>query len=379
MTGRGPRAGGGRRPSAGAPEARDGEVAAEAARRGSLVRICDLAGRPRGTGFVADDHGTVVTSHEAVDGLARLVLHGADDRSCVVSTAGRRDPAAGPGPRPGTHRRARASARSPSPYGTASRLERMCGSRRAAGARRACSVRPTSRTPPRTASISSATPWSWRSARTGSDALRLGGGAAGGPVLDRTTGAVLGVLGTALLPRRAAENRPDTARPGSHCRCAPAPGQPGPSRRPPRPQRGDRARVRRRPQPRGRPGTDGHLDRPDGPPGAWRHVAGLRTACRRVRSSRSNGPTGTEVDGVHCRPRDLGRRPRPGRGPGTGRTTELAALAARRHRTRNRPPPCGCAAPTCATRTPPWRTRSAARWIGRAALSPRRARTARPG
>ncbi|GGO93545.1 S1 family peptidase [Wenjunlia tyrosinilytica] len=42
----------------------------------ALVRICDLAGRPRGTGFLADTIGTVITSHEAVDGLARLVLHG---------------------------------------------------------------------------------------------------------------------------------------------------------------------------------------------------------------------------------------------------------------------------------------------------------------
>ncbi|OSC57639.1 hypothetical protein B5181_31810, partial [Streptomyces sp. 4F] len=33
---------------------------------------------------------------------------------------------------------------------------------------------------------------------SGRDALRLGGGAAGGPVLDLTTGAVLGVIGTAL-------------------------------------------------------------------------------------------------------------------------------------------------------------------------------------
>lgn len=29
----------------------------------TLVRICDLVGRPRGTRFVADDRGTVVTSH----------------------------------------------------------------------------------------------------------------------------------------------------------------------------------------------------------------------------------------------------------------------------------------------------------------------------
>ncbi|MFC5242919.1 hypothetical protein, partial [Streptomyces atrovirens] len=42
-----------------------------------LVRLHDLAGRPRGTGFVADHHGTVITGHEAVDGLPRLVLHAA--------------------------------------------------------------------------------------------------------------------------------------------------------------------------------------------------------------------------------------------------------------------------------------------------------------
>ncbi|MEU2496108.1 trypsin-like peptidase domain-containing protein [Streptomyces sp. NPDC007883] len=41
----------------------------------TLVRICDPAGRPRGTGFAVDDRGTVVTSHEAVDGLDRIVLH----------------------------------------------------------------------------------------------------------------------------------------------------------------------------------------------------------------------------------------------------------------------------------------------------------------
>ncbi|EPJ42846.1 hypothetical protein STAFG_0098 [Streptomyces afghaniensis 772] len=43
----------------------------------ALVRIQDLAGRPRGTGFLADHHGTLVTSHEAIDGLPRFVLYGA--------------------------------------------------------------------------------------------------------------------------------------------------------------------------------------------------------------------------------------------------------------------------------------------------------------
>ncbi|GHF55222.1 serine protease [Streptomyces morookaense] len=52
----------------------------------SLVRIRDLAGRVRGTGFLADDRGTLVTSHEAVDGLARLVLHAPGELTCVVGT-----------------------------------------------------------------------------------------------------------------------------------------------------------------------------------------------------------------------------------------------------------------------------------------------------
>lgn len=55
--------------------------------RETLVRICDLAGRPRGTGFVADDRGTVVTSHEAVDGLSRVVLH-ADGQRTFLAEAG---------------------------------------------------------------------------------------------------------------------------------------------------------------------------------------------------------------------------------------------------------------------------------------------------
>ncbi|MGJ3561064.1 hypothetical protein ACR6C2_33350 [Streptomyces sp. INA 01156] len=50
-----------------------------------LIRIHDLAGRPRGLGFPADHRGTLITSHEAVDGLPRLVLHGPDDRHRVVS------------------------------------------------------------------------------------------------------------------------------------------------------------------------------------------------------------------------------------------------------------------------------------------------------
>ncbi len=42
---------------------------------GSLLRVCDPEGGVRGLGFVADLAGTVLTAHEAVAGLTRLVLH----------------------------------------------------------------------------------------------------------------------------------------------------------------------------------------------------------------------------------------------------------------------------------------------------------------
>ncbi|MFJ9567982.1 trypsin-like peptidase domain-containing protein, partial [Streptomyces bacillaris] len=52
--------------------------------RSTLVRICDQAGRPRGTGFVADDRGTVVTAHQATTAPGPYVLHGTDGRTCSV-------------------------------------------------------------------------------------------------------------------------------------------------------------------------------------------------------------------------------------------------------------------------------------------------------
>ncbi|MER5640939.1 S1C family serine protease [Kitasatospora sp. NPDC002227] len=41
----------------------------------AVVRVCDPEGRTRGLGFVADLSGAVVTAHEAVAGLSRVVLH----------------------------------------------------------------------------------------------------------------------------------------------------------------------------------------------------------------------------------------------------------------------------------------------------------------
>ncbi|NEA11281.1 hypothetical protein G3I27_24450, partial [Streptomyces sp. SID10692] len=53
--------------------------------RSKLVSICDQAGRPRGTGFVADDRGTVVTAHQAVTSPGPLLLHGTGGRTCSVA------------------------------------------------------------------------------------------------------------------------------------------------------------------------------------------------------------------------------------------------------------------------------------------------------
>lgn len=199
MTGRGPRAGGGRRPSAGAPEAGDGEAATEAADE-SLVRVCDLAGRPRGTGFVADHHGTLITSHEAVDGLARLVLHGAADRTCVVTTAD----AVTPLPALGLALvRTEGLGTDPLPVSARDRVATGTYVRIAAGGWREARVLGTTDVTYTATDRFHPLPDALELAigTAGSDALRLGGGAAGGPVLDRTTGAVLGVLGTALLPQ----------------------------------------------------------------------------------------------------------------------------------------------------------------------------------
>lgn len=164
--------------------------------RATLVRICDLAGRPRGTGFVADAVGTVVTSHEAVDGLVRLVLHAPGERTALadadaivplpevglalVRTEGldvrpmpispRDNPEAGTYVRIAAHgwRQARVLGAVPATYTATDRFHLLD------------------------------TVLELAIGTGGSDALRLGGEATGGPVLDAATGAVLGVVGTAL-------------------------------------------------------------------------------------------------------------------------------------------------------------------------------------
>ncbi|MCX4577864.1 serine protease [Streptomyces sp. NBC_01571] len=170
--------------------------AIDRARDEGLVRICDLAGRPRGTGFVADHHGTVITSHEAVDGLARLVLHAPGDRSVVVGAdAVTLLPAADL-----ALVRTRGLDLDPLPITVRDRVGTGTYVRIAAGgwreARVLGSTAVTYTATDRFHLLGEALELAIGTA--GADALRLGGGAAGGPVLDVSTGTVIGVVGTAL-------------------------------------------------------------------------------------------------------------------------------------------------------------------------------------
>ncbi|MGW0885158.1 trypsin-like peptidase domain-containing protein [Streptomyces sp. NPDC002671] len=162
----------------------------------ALVRIHDLAGRPRGVGFLADHQGTLLTSHETVDGLPRLVLHAAGDRTCVVDAdavtplpaldlALVRTEGLDVEPLPLTVRERIAA-------GTYVRILAGCWRE----ARVLAATQVTYTATDRFHLVDDALELAIGTA--GRDALRLGGGAAGGPVLDADTGAVLGVLGTAL-------------------------------------------------------------------------------------------------------------------------------------------------------------------------------------
>ncbi|MFF3261783.1 trypsin-like peptidase domain-containing protein [Streptomyces sp. NPDC002932] len=173
--------------------------------RATLVRLCDPAGRTRGTGFVADDRGTVVTSHEAVDGAGHLVLHGADGRSCRVEAEDITAlpeldlallPTGGP------------DALGARPLPIVEREQIEAGSYvtiAAHGWREARVLGPV----PVTYTAGGPAHRIGRALELalgtdGSDALRLGGAAVGGPVLDPDTGAVIAVLGTALRAGHAA-------------------------------------------------------------------------------------------------------------------------------------------------------------------------------
>ncbi|WP_405815566.1 MULTISPECIES: serine protease [unclassified Streptomyces] len=162
-----------------------------------LVKICDPAGRTRGSGFVADDRGTVVTSHEAVDGLTRVVLH-APGRTWLAEPA---DVTALPGLALALIRTDGLGVR-PLPVaprelidpGTYVRLP-------ARGWRQARVLGGAEVSYPaadRSHAVRTGVAVELAIGTDGRDALRLGGEACGGPVLDAGTGAVLAVVGTAL-------------------------------------------------------------------------------------------------------------------------------------------------------------------------------------
>ncbi|GAU70046.1 DNA-binding protein [Streptomyces sp. NBRC 110611] len=180
----------------------------------ALVRIRDLAGRTRGTGFLADHDGTIVTSHEAVDGAERLVLQPMAASGSVSGTAGWSRPAepttVTPLPEAGLalvrtddHRLRRLV---PLPVATG-RPAPGTGARIWAGGWLDGTV-----TGPASGVTYTATDRVHLLDETlelglcagGREALRLGGPAVGGPVLDARTGTVLGVLGTALHSGRRA-------------------------------------------------------------------------------------------------------------------------------------------------------------------------------
>ncbi|MFI9625813.1 trypsin-like peptidase domain-containing protein [Streptomyces sp. NPDC052042] len=166
--------------------------------RTALVRICDPAGRPRGTGFVADDRGTVVTAHEAVSGLDRLVLHGPDGRR---HRAGAGDVIALPGLGLALLRTGGPSALGVEPVPIASRSRIGAGTYVTIAAHGWREARVLGTCPVTYASdghrhrIEGALELALGTG--GADALRLGG-TAGGPVVDPDSGAVIAVLGTAL-------------------------------------------------------------------------------------------------------------------------------------------------------------------------------------
>ncbi len=96
MAERGPRTEGGRRereghaygePGPGVPAVHGGlpDAARSAGADPALVRIRDLSGRALGLGFLADHEGTLLTSHETVDGRPRLLLHAPGERTRPVT------------------------------------------------------------------------------------------------------------------------------------------------------------------------------------------------------------------------------------------------------------------------------------------------------
>ncbi|MFD4791416.1 trypsin-like peptidase domain-containing protein, partial [Streptomyces sp. NPDC058459] len=186
MTGEGPRA-----------ESGDGRApGGQGDHADALVQLHDLSGRPRGIAFLADHHGTLLTSHEAVEGLDRLLLRGADGRTRAVDAE-----AVVPLPRHGLALvRTENLGVAPLPLTVRERIEAGTYVRIAAGGRREARVLTTGRATYHAEGSDQVLDDALELAlgTAARDALRPGGGTTGGPVLDARTGAVLGVLGATL-------------------------------------------------------------------------------------------------------------------------------------------------------------------------------------
>ncbi|MER6190497.1 serine protease [Streptomyces cyaneofuscatus] len=167
--------------------------------RSTLVRICDQAGRPRGTGFVADDRGTVVTAHQATAAPGPYLLHGTDGRTCSV---GPDDITALPALGLALLRTGGSGTlgMEPLPIAVRERIEPGSYVGIAAHGRREARVLGTAPATYTAPDGAHPVPAALELAlgTDGRDALRSGGAAIGGPVTDPATGAVLGLLCTAL-------------------------------------------------------------------------------------------------------------------------------------------------------------------------------------
>ncbi|GAA5615014.1 hypothetical protein CP981_28210 [Streptomyces platensis] len=302
----------------------------------ALVRIRDLAGRTRGTGFLADHDGTVVTSHEAVEGAAQLVLQpmadgagggaaGGGGWTCLVAGE-----AITPLPEAGLalvrtdsfgpHRLAPLplAMRRPAPD-TRARLW-------AGGWLDGTVVGPGSGVMYTAAARVHLLDETLELGLCagGREALRLGGPAIGGPVLDARTGVVLAVLGTALHPQAPGGFRKGQA-PGRRAGGFAIPLRAAAEAAP----RGPLAALLER-NARTVPAYGSELN-----PAGARHLAevALGSATRpRLWREPVERPdvaaefTRFEADGGAAGARVLGLVGE----PGTGRSTELAGLAARR-------------------------------------------------
>ncbi|MCF6524921.1 hypothetical protein [Streptomyces sp. JJ36] len=177
-----------------------------------LARVHDLAGRPRGVAFAADADGTLVTTHEAVDGLRRVVVATPGGCSRVVEAP---DITALPGRDLALLRTGEpglapllVGAEGAHPAGTPVRVwaDGWLHGRVAGGG--AATYTSTERRHPVDDALALTLP--------GAGRFRLSGRLSGTPVLHADTGAVLGVIGTALdaPPGSADPGPPRTPTPG---------------------------------------------------------------------------------------------------------------------------------------------------------------------